>query len=1270
MKCARCGSALHGDVFRGLCHKCVFAATLKVDVLKRAKLPDESQGLPSARIAEEDKVEEAPEFRVAPPARGATEAGIRVVRCFGDYELLEEIGRGGMGVIYRARQLRLNRIVAVKMALSRQAATEQFLQRFRTEAAAAAGLQHPHIVAIHEVGEHQGQPFFSMDYVEGRTLEQVISDPQFRAEDFTRIARWIETIAEAVHYAHQRGILHRDLKPSNILIDSNDRPRITDFGLAKQMRGDSDITLPGQVLGTPNYLPPEQASGSPWDVGVHSDVYSLGAILYHVLTGRPPFLAQSLPETLSLVLRCDPVAPRLLNPAVPIDLATLCLKCLEKEPAKRYQSAKELADELGRFLRDEPILARPISHAEKYWRWCRRNPLVASLASTSLLLLLAVAVGSPIAAFRINRERQRAEQSAGQSRQRLVRFNLAHGTRLLSEGDALRSLPWFMEALHLEKGHSDREEIHRVRLESILQQCPLLLHCWFHEGGDDSSQIRSKADAQFSPDGRRVLTVSSKPAPGGGRDGEVAIWDVAAGKAVCSPLKPKGNVFHAEFSSDGLRVVTASGVFRNDATEEGESRVWDALTGQAISPSVKYDGIAYHASFSRDGRRVVTAVRKRSALRSLDSEAFIWDATTGTPVVPPLRHAFEVHLARFAPDDSKVVTSGVKWTSAGGDEYCASLWDASTGMALAQPLRTTGQVADVRFASDRDLLLVLDPFRQYDARVIDGATGALIIPPLRHESGVLDAVFDADGASILTASSDYTARLWDAATGRPLTPPLRHGHMVSQASFSPDGKQVVTASFDGTARIWDRETGEPRSPPLRHHAPVAQASFSPDGRRVLTRTVDQVVRVWALPGTNLFSLSLQQSGPLRSAQFSPDGRHVLTASMDRTARIWDAATGQPIGAPLAHNQTVTRAVFSPDGRCIATASEDHTARVWDAKTGQPISPPLWHDASVWSVQFSPDSRRVVAASGSDFRRPRRLRPAQARAALSARNGETNPIAGEARVWDVATGKRLLKLSHGRTVTYAEFSSDGRRIVTASMDRTARIWDAATGRPVSAPLHHASGVLHAAFSPDGRRVLTARGAEGIATTAAQIWDATTGEPVLPPLHHSEGMLLAIFSPDGRRVATASGDGSARIWDAETGLAISPPLRQQREVTHVAFSPDSSRIVTSATANSVRVWDATTGEPVTPPLAHPDAVFSAAFSPDGRRVVTACRDGKARVWDLFPFSLSPEELALWVQVLSAHQIDRTGTDLEPLSLTAISNAWLTLRSIARRPMQRAD
>ncbi len=406
INCMECGAHLPDRWPKGLCFHCALDGVLE---LAEADTRIHTSNEPSSAAGNE--CSPAGPLPNAPGGR------------FGDYELLEEIARGGMGVVYRARQVSLNRTVALKMILSGQFASKQEVLRFRAEAEAAANLHHPNIVAIHETGEQDGRHYFSMDYVRGRNLAEIAADGPLPAR---RVARYAGIVAEAIHYAHEQGVLHRDLKPSNILIDENNHPRITDFGLAKRARGDFGLTVTGQLLGSPNFMPPEQTSGKSGKVGPASDVYGLGAIVYHLLTGRPPFQAETIEDVLRQLHESDPVAPRLLNPSIPRDLETICLKCLEKDMAKRYANARELADELDRFLRDEPIRAHPINAPEKIWRWFRRKPVLASLI-TSVIAVSAAGLAGVLVQW------QRAERNAAAERHERERAETGEekGRRLL-----------------------------------------------------------------------------------------------------------------------------------------------------------------------------------------------------------------------------------------------------------------------------------------------------------------------------------------------------------------------------------------------------------------------------------------------------------------------------------------------------------------------------------------------------------------------------------------------------------------------------------------------------------------------------------------------------------------------------------------------------------------------------------------------------------------------------------------------------------------------
>ena len=1061
----------------------------------------------------------------------------REIRRFGDYELLEEIARGGMGIVYKARQVRLNRVVAVKTILGGQMAGAADMQRFRAEAEAVAQLQHPNIVSIHEVGEHEGQPYFSMDYIEGKSLTALIREGPIPAQ---RAARYVRTMAEAIHYAHLRGILHRDLKPSNVLIDTADEPRITDFGLAKRIGRDLELTLTGQVLGSPNFLAPEQAAGERGKIGTQSDIYSLGAILYYLLTGRPPLMAETLEQTLYAVLHSDPVAPRVFNPVIAPDLETISLKCLEKEPNRRYGTAQEVADELGRSLRDEPILTRPVSQPEKALRWARRNRVVASLIAAKVLVFITGLTGVIWEWQRARRnahaellERRRADAA-------LTQMEFQRAEDFFEADNSAAALAYLANLLRQDPSNRVVAE----RLVSALTYksfaLPLarpLQHSgfvWFVE---------------FSSDGQRLLTTASE-----GDDRFARIWDARTGLPLTESLRLENPVgAFARFSPDGQRIVTAS--------SEYTAEIRDSRTGRLVVPPLQHHDVVIGAQFSPDSKRVVTA--------SSDRTGRVWDANTGKPLTEPLLHDSKLGGVEFAPDGKHVVTWCV--------DNSVTVWDVDTGRLVTKSIKHAQELFCLAISPDGQRIVTA---AKDGARVWSVSTGALLAGPMKHEGGVLSAQFSPDGELVVTASWDDTARIWDSHTGQQVTLPLRHKNEVNFAQFSPDGRRVVTASKDSTARVWDAFTGQPLTQPLRHEGRVNHARFSPDGQRVVTASSDHTARIWDIRSGQGLALALPHASYVYSARFSPDGQRVLTGSGDQTARVWDAHTGVPLSDPLPHGAPVLVVQFSPDGLSLVTVSTN-VARLWDARSARPLGTPMRHEDRIWSVSFSPDSRRLVTASED-----KSAKIWDARTGLllvgpvehdgGIRHAEFSPDGQRvatasadlsARVWDAQTGQPLTSpLRHEYFVSWVSFSPDGRRLVTASADCTARLWDARTGQLLTVPFKHDASVISAAFSPDGERVITASHDK-----TARIWDVRTGRTLSEPLKHTQRPETVQFSPDGERVLTASGDGTLRIWNGHTGLPLSDPLNHERWVYGAQFSPDGQRVVTASDRREGSVWE---------------------------------------------------------------------------------------------------
>jgi WD40 repeat protein len=980
------------------------------------------------------------------------------------YEIEGVLGRGGMGVVYLAWHAPLKRRCALKMIIAGADDDDdvEMRVRFLSEAETVARLEHPNVVRIHRIGDHEGRLYLELEYVAGGSLASRLDGTPWPPR---AAAELVEPLAGAAAAAHALGIVHRDLKPANVLIAADGTPKVSDFGVAKSLDVDSDLTRTGAIVGTPSYMAPEQAMSRHERVGPWSDIYSLGAILYELLTGRPPFKAATVMETLEQVKATEPVPPSRLQPGLPRDVETIVLKCLAKEPSRRYEAAEALADDLRRFLEGRPVRARRAGALERAWRWCRRNPWLAAAAGAVAASLGAVVLLSFLHAARQAEARAKTTHLANQlaeslavSNRRLSVVAFEHGLADCERGDVGLGLLWLSETLRTTTAQDPAWRrlvwLNLTAWKAAYPELKLVL-----------SHATPLWGVAYSPDGRTILTGSS--------DGELRFWDAATGRRVGPTLEGVGTVTAAAYSPDGKTLLIGN------AARVVQFR--DATTGAPIGKRLKYPTRVVCAAFSPDGRSVLIGLAGGTAR--------LWDIASGRQPSRPFRHEKAVEAVAFSPDGKTLATGSLDGT--------ARLWDAATGRPIGPPQEHQGAVRDIAFSPDGGMVLVAAGTRARFWSVADGkATG----PALAHEGRVTAVAYSPDGRTVATASWDRTARLWDAATGQPIGPPRTHLGRIDAVAFSPDGKAFVTGSQDRTARVWGAVDETPPLGEFLSSQSVRAVAFRPDGKVLLTGSLDGTGRLWDAATGRPIGGPHRHEDFIHAVAFSPDGRTVAEVGQQRTAWLWDAATGRAIGPPLEHSGDVMAVAFSPDGTTLITGGTDQAVRFWDTATGRPLRAPLGLGGQVQALAFRPDGKAFLVGlrSGTaqqwDAATGRPIGPTFAHqdwvgAVAYGRDGKTILTGGhdgEARLWDAATGQPIgPPLVHSRRqVLTVAISPDGRTILTGGQEQMARLWDAATMRPIGPPLEHQRWVTSLAFSPDGKTFLTPSGLHPVRAPGAE------------------------------------------------------------------------------------------------------------------------------------------------------------------------------------------
>lgn len=1011
-----------------------------------------------------------------------------------DYEILSQLGQGGMGVVYKARQRSLKRIVALKMI--RGQVDERTRKRFQTEAEAAAGLQHPNIVQVYEVGDCAGQPYFSQEFVGGGSLDRFLAGAPQPA---SLAARMVECLARAMAFAHRHGILHRDLKPANILLaplaDENETtelhregqaseglpwaPKIADFGLAKRLEADASQTHSGAVIGTPSYMAPEQARGTRTgsaDVGPAVDVYALGAIIYEVVTGRAPFRAATAWDTIQQVLNEEPVPPRRLQSTVPRDLDTICLKCLEKDPARRYASAEALADDLKRFLAGEPVRARPARMADRLVKWVRRRKAVAGLLVLGVVAVL-LAIGGVV--------------------------NLAYSGRLRAARDRAREAE--TDAIEQrgiaekERARAEDQRALAVRLK-YLAQMNLARRAW------DSGDVPRMLD---------LLDSYRDPAPGSDDPRQLEWYYLRRLSRVQLRLSVEGDIHAVAFSPDGARLACAWTLqmgFREELQPQRRVvpnivgsgvRVWDARTGRMLL-DLKGQGRVASVAFAHDGKRLAMADGQAIAVR---------DASDGRPLFS-LKDQAAADRVLFSRDGERLV--GV-WSNR------LKLCDARTGREI-RVIET--RVGGIAFSADGKRLAFAGP-GVAQVRILDATTGGdqatLAEKTPEPTDRIIDLDFNPDGTRLATLWAKGKAKVWDAATGEEVFAPWPANAQC--LVFTPDGRRLISAGRDHTIRLWDVVGGKQVKQVLaaRGHGPpphrealgsdrdpgIMCLALSADGVRLATAAADRVVWTWEIreaPATALAGFS-----PLVVGTFTAGKNEFVGLGKDLNLRVWDLDTGRLMrqtawAIPDPRNAGVFIALsswaFSADGaRLASTQRGGKSVQIWDTTTGKQVAQ-LDGPGGGAPLIFSPDGRWLAMGGGTIF------------------------------LWELKSGAAPARLTgHSQTAFTLAFSPDGERLASGGEDTTVKVWDVPRARLLHSLGGHTWSIYDLAFSPDGNSLASAS-----KDSTVRIWNPTTGELVHIFRGHPKDVYAVEFSPDGERLMTSGEGPELRFWDMLTGQEV--------------------------------------------------------------------------------------------------------------------------------------
>jgi eukaryotic-like serine/threonine-protein kinase len=1063
-------------------------------------------------------------------ARGELESPTdQAVRYIGDYELQQELGRGGMGVVYRAKQIGLNRFVALKMVLSGRHASSQELQRMKNEAESVAQLDYPHIVPLYEVGSHDGLMFYSMKLIEGSNLAEAMDSVR---SDLKRAARLMATIARAVHHAHQRGILHRDLKPGNILLDEQGEPHLTDFGLAKQLSATDAITQSGAMLGTPNYMAPEQARGSK-DVTTAVDVYGLGAILYELLTGQPPFRSESWTEVVRKLHDEDPIPPHQANKSVPRDLSMICLKSLEKSPEQRYGSALELAEDLERWLRHEPIQARPTSPVRRLVKWVRRHPTLTALLVVTLLATAGITW---------------QWREAVQANQRYIReldqnqWGLAQ--QYWQAGDVISARQLLLQTPRERQGWEWNYHWN-LTYNTPYHRLPLL----------ESHVI----DMSLSGDGNRLAIAQNEQV--------IEVWD----------LQSSTVLRHLKTAPRCTRIVISPNARWLVALHDDGGLLWDLESG-AESRELGFGGKPGDVVWNPDNEQYYVIAMARSAGGQETStliSGFHVDFEEPRYTVEATTHWHR--KLQLSADGQRLFYLGSReiFSSQSGERLGEMDLPAENPENSAFP---TGKDQAILLAlADDDRLALLEPLYVTSDKFLIlqrlGQPSRVTLPIPASDS--LRFAFSPDGRTlairVLQRNFD-----WDDIGIHENAPFV--GPWANWASKPRPWLSPVLLFDTGTGRLQRTLHGFPSN--------ATVLLFHPDSQQLIVGGGEETGDPETTPGTwgdvifwNVAKAETSriidsQMSDVRHLSLDTDGTLIAAAGGDGRIRMWDLSTGQPhtpsANVPDAFREPRVGLHFAPDRNHLAIGNQ-REIRIFESKTGELLrSIEFPEDRAAWemhitAVELGPNEQYLVY-----------LNQRGAHVLDSQTNQTVLEVPNSAeRQTDQGVPNRARLSPDGRllAVTY-QFDLHGEVRVYDLVSRKLRWRYVTETKPVGFTLGW--GLINCAFSPDGRR-LAAVGSNG----PVLVFDSLRGKLIRRLEGHGNTVWGVCFSPDGSRLATGSYDHTIKLWDMATGEQTIT-LRGHEDAVHdLLFTPDGRRLVSSSRNGQIRIWE--TSNPMTPPTA---------------------------------------------------------------------------------------